>query len=389
MTRPRSLRGPRVAGLALVSFAAAAGCADEPLFAEIVLTVDTTFGVPCTVDTLRVEVEGDDEPLTRDVPISPDDLPGSVTLIPAGQPGPVSVRVSALQGAVVVATAAHETEFTPGASREVRFLLDESCVAGPCDAVAGGVFEGLPEAAARSGCGEEAYRVRPSLAVIQDACDIASELRGAVLQGSVDGEEAPSPLDPGMPFPFRFYGSPVSQLWIGDNGYLGFGDDPPRALGEDIGNPRSLGEPGFSAPGVLPFWDKLKTGARGVCLATAGSSPYRILWITWSDACFLEGEVQPCGPLEFGRLRFSVGLEERSNVVYVGYLAMDSDDGANQDRAHGFTAVIGITDDRPKGCPASMCDEAGRCEDGSACGYTQYSAFQTHDALPVLEFIPQ
>ena len=345
--------------MALVaSLLVTAGCSDEPLFAEIVLTVDTSFGVPCTVDALRFEVEGDGDQVTEDVPIGPDDLPGSFTLIPAGRPGPVSIRVFALRGDVEVAAAAHATEFAPGVSREVRFLLDETCVAEACEAVAGGAFEGLPEPAVRDGCGEDAYRVRPSLAVIQDACDIAGEVRGAVLQGSIDGQEAPSPLDPGMPFPFQFYGREVSQLWIGDNGYLAFGDDPPRALSEDIGNPRSLGEPGFSAPGILPFWDKLKTGARGVCLAMAGSAPYRTSGSPGATPVSSSRREQPCGPLEFGRLRFSVGLEERSNVDLRG-LSWRWGHGRRREPGAGPRADRGQSaspTDRPKGCDASaMC----------------------------------
>jgi hypothetical protein len=377
------------AGAALAALALSpAGCAEEPLFAEIVLTVDTTFGVPCAVDRLRFEVTGDGEPVTRVVQIAPTDLPGSFTLVPAGEPGPVSVRVTAFLEDVEVAEAVHDTEFVADVSREVRFLLDESCVGEPCDAVAGGLFEELPEPAVRKGCGADAYLVRETFAVIQNACEIASEGRAVILE-EADGEEVRSPFDPGMPFPFRFYGRAVSQFWIGDNGYVGLGDDPPMALVEDIGDPRSLGEEGFSAPGVLPFWDKLKTGAAGVCLAVDGVAPYRTLWITWSDACFLEQEMQPCGPLAFGRLRFSVGLEESSNAIYVGYLDMGADGGANEDRAHGQSATIGITDDRPKGCDASECSEAGLCENGEPCGYTEYSARETLPALPALEFVPQ
>lgn len=391
MRRSRRRRSPgrgRASALALALLAAAPGCADESGVTEIVLTVDTTLGVPCAVDHLRFEAAGDGEPVTREVSIDREDLPGSFTLLPAGEPGPVSVRVTALHGSVTVATAAHDTDFVAGVSREVRFLLDDSCVDAnePCDAVAGGPFGGeLPPPAVRRGCGEE-YWVRPTLAAIQDACEVASEVRGVILQDT-DREEVRSPLTPGMPFPFRFYGRPVSQLWVSDNGYLGLGDDPPMALLPSI---QSLGVVGGfpPVPGILPFWERLKTSSDGVCLAVDGVPPYRILWITWHDACFLDDPSIDCGPLEYGRLRFSVGLEETSNAVYVGYLAMETDGLSNDGRAQGLTAVIGIRGGEPA-CKAAECDDGGRCASGVPCGYTEFSANHVVDPLPDLEFVPR
>jgi hypothetical protein len=381
----RSPRRSPGCAVALAILAAAAGCTEEEL-SEILITVDTTFGVPCTVDHLRFEVTGRGAPVTREVAVEQDDLPGSFRLVPKGGPGPVSLRVTALQGDVPIAVGAHDTEFAAGATREVRFLLDESCVSEPCDAVAGGPFEGLPEPAPRKGCGE-AYQMRPTLTPIPDACEIASDSRGALLEGFVDGLEASSPLDPPMPFRFLFYGRPVTQLWVGDNGYVGFGEDPPEALVADVGGQQPLGEGRFPVPGILPFWEKLKTGARGVCLAVAGEAPYRVLWITWSDACFREGEPEPCGDLQYGRLRFSVGMEETSNAVYLGYLVMEAEADL-QERAHGLTAVIGISDDVPRPCPLE-CDDDGLCPSGEPCGFTEYSSNRSHDALPALEFLPQ
>jgi hypothetical protein len=210
-------------------------------------------------------------------------------------------------------------------------------------------------------------------------------LMGRVLTSQEDELEAASPFDPPLPFPFRFYGQPVTRLWIGTNGYLGFGADKPHALSGDVGQARSLGEAGFPSRGVLPFWDDLRIGPRGVCLAMSGAAPDRILWVTWKEACFAAGATL-CGPASQGQLTFTVALEETSDRIYVGYQAMTAA-LPNTDRARGNAATIGITNDGPRGCPASECSAEGRCASGAPCGYTEHSSQET-TVLPNLELRP-
>jgi hypothetical protein len=370
-------------GWALAAAAGLAACSGPT---EIVITVDTVLGVPCTIDALSLEVASGGGTITEEIELGAADLPGSITLIPKGAPGEVTVSVTGLREGAPLATAREAVSFDDGQSLELRFVLDRSCVPGPCPAVGVGGYDGLPPPAARRGCGEERYERRDSVFVVRDACEMNEALMDRVLKMQEDEDEVASPFDPPMPFPFRFYGEPVTQLWIGTNGYVGFGSQAPEALVGDVGPARSLGEPGFPAPGVLPFWDDLRIGPRGVCLAVSGQAPDRILWITWKEACFAAG-MTTCGAASSqGTLTFTVALEETTDRIYVGYHTMTA--GApNTDRARGNTATIGITNDVPRGCPEAECSAEGLCASGVPCGYTEHSSQQT-TMLPNLELRP-
>lgn len=355
----------------------------RPGATEIVITTDTEFGVPCTIDQLRVEV---DDAIVDDLALTGDDLPGSITLV-TDDPRGVTVRVTGLRGGEPFAVAEQPVEFEDEVSLELRMVLDRSCVPGPCPAVGVGGFTGVPAPVPRRGCGESSYGLAESLFVIRDACDMAEPLMGSVLIDA-DEVEAPSPLSPAIPFPFRFYGELVTQLWVGDNGYVAFSTDPPEALNAN-GASNSLGDPAgsFPVPAVLPFWDDLRTGPSGVCFAQSGSSPDRILWITWREACFKAGAT-PCGDATQGVLTFSVALEETTDRIYVGYPTMTGTGGA-ADRARGLTATIGITKGSAS-CTADQCDRDGLCADGvTPCGYTEHSADVLQPQLPTLEWVPR
>lgn len=356
---------------------------------EIVVTVDTTFGVPCTIDALHIEATGDGAPVATDVMVGDADLPGSITLVPRGNPREVTVTVSGMRDGAVFATASAIASFHHESSIELRFVLDRSCVPGPCPAVGVGGFTHLPARLARRGCGEHGYSWSTGLFAMRDACAMREPTMGSVL-ANVDEAEAMSPLSPAMPFPFRFYGAPVTQIWAGTNGYIGFGDTMPHGLTGDVGASRSLGESGFPGKGVLAFWDDLRTGRSGVCFAVSGEFPDRMLWITWEEACFATTAGDPCitAAPELGTLTFGIALEETTDRVYIGYPRMVATMG-NASRANGFTATIGVTDAVPRGCTASLCSTDGTCQDGTPCGYTEFSARKIVNPLPTLEFDPQ
>jgi hypothetical protein len=373
--------------LALVVAFALSACRSEIAATEVVVTLDSTFGVPCTIDAIHIEAVGDAEPATRDIAL--DDprnvLPGSITLDPLGDPRNITVTVTAMRAGEVFATARDTAPVDPESSVELRFLLDRSCVPGPCRAVGVGRFVGLPAPAPHRHCGEERYAYKSSLFVMRDACTMREEVMGNVLRNTDEDEV---PLFTEMPFPFWFYGAPVSQIWVGDNGYIGF-DTKPNALNASVGMPRPLGDRGtFPGKGVLAFWDDLRTSDSGVCFAVSGRFPDRLLWITWKDACIAVSSMRTCGSPEGGALTFGIALEETTDRVYIGYRSMTAA-SPNSDRAKASQATIGATNAAPRGCTADLCSPEGTCQDGRACGYTQFSAVEIVDPLPTLELEPQ
>jgi hypothetical protein len=231
------------------------------------------------------------------------------------------------------------------------------------------------------------YEVRDSLVQIRNACMLVGKELGSVLH-DVDEAEAPSPLAPALPgdFAFEFYGEPVKQVWAGSNGYIAFGMDAPAALTAQVGQAQALNESLVPQNAVLPFWDELRTNTSGVCYAVTDEKPYRTLWITWDRACFADNDT--CDNVGRSTLTFSVGLEETTQYIYVGYLQMDGDTTL-ADRAKGDAATIGVRrDGDATGCIPSECSTLGLCNDGSPCNYTQYSHGAVHNPLPTLEFRP-
>ena len=114
--------------------AAAAGLAACGGPTEIVVTVDTVFGVPCTIDALALEVASSGGTTTEEIALGAADLPGSITPIPEGDPGEVTVSVTGLREGAPLATAREAVSFGDHQSLELRFVLDRSCVPGPCPA---------------------------------------------------------------------------------------------------------------------------------------------------------------------------------------------------------------------------------------------------------------
>jgi hypothetical protein len=360
------------------------GACREPT--EIVVTIDTTFGVPCTIDALHVEAIGDADPVAFDLSITNGDLPGTVKVFTHSSARDVTVNLTAMRGDEVFATATGDAVFEDQSSVEMRFVLDRSCVPGPCPAVGVGRFVGVPERLPRRGCGERGYALKDALFAMRDACTMREAIMGTMLV-NVDEKEELLPTTPAMPFPFSFYGEPVTQLWVGDNGYIGLGNAKPNALHMTVGASRSLGERGFPGKGALPFWDDLRTGSAGVCYAVSGEIPDRILWITWKDACFANDMGRSCGSPFAGTLTFGVALEETTDRIYFGYRTMVATMG-NTDRAKGGGATIGVTEVAARGCSADLCSIEGSCQDDTPCGYTEFSAGTIVAPFPTLEFDP-
>jgi len=227
------------------------------------------------------------------------------------------------------------------------------------------------------------YAVTPTIIPVRNACEIEEDVQGAVL---LDANEAEAELPFGgvLPFDFCFYGEEQSHLWVGDNGYVVFSEDQPNKLQLDIGPPHTLGEVGVPQPAVMPLYDKLHTGAKGICYALTDDAPYRKLWITYHRACFGSAA---CGDNSI--LTFSVGLEETTNNIDFGYITMSGGTPSLQSQALGSTATIGIADGAAPACSAAKCSELGVCDDGEPCNYTEYnSEVVIEGGLPNLQFAP-
>jgi hypothetical protein len=340
---------------------------------EVVVTIDSTFGIPCTIDSLVIEAGGATETIT----VTDADLPGSIVLVTDGARS-LDIAVTGMRRGVPFAVASETVAIEDDTSLEARFVLDRSCVPGPCPAVGVGAFTDLPERVERRGCGLDAYRSQDSLFVLRDACELGDAQVG-LLANAPSGE---AKLDlPELPFPFTFYGRPASEIWVGSNGYVAF--EQPGAA--NIGSSDTLGLGLFPVPAIMPFWDDLLLGPKGICYAVSGAMPDRVLWITWKEACFQQAPM--CGEPDVGYLTFSVALEETTDRIFVGYNSMLAT-GANSQRAQGQFATIGLTSARPVAC-ATGCSADGECASGDACGYTEHSSRTTLVPLPNLELVPR
>ena len=112
-----------------------AACRAEDPATEVLVTVDTTLGVPCAIDTLRFEIAGQGDPLVEEIPVTAADLPGSVSLLPHGGLAGATVTVTGLRDGLALASASDAVTFDDQQSVELRFVLDRACMPGPCPAV--------------------------------------------------------------------------------------------------------------------------------------------------------------------------------------------------------------------------------------------------------------
>ncbi|MEM0999263.1 MAG: Omp28-related outer membrane protein [Bacteroidota bacterium] len=83
-----------------------------------------------------------------------------------------------------------------------------------------------------------------------------------------------------MPFTWSFYGIPVSQYFVSDNGYITFTNPPGSS------DPNNIAIPDGAAPtnAIFAFWDDLDYGSFGKVRAwDQGVAPNRIHCVQWSN----------------------------------------------------------------------------------------------------------
>ena len=397
----------------LASLALLTSCANPT---QIIVSLDTTAGIPCDLDGLRVTATGA-EAMSVNIPITATtQFPISVALNAPSGGGDVTVDVYGTLAGADVLRATSNASFVNGD----MVLLDMTL--GPADTVASPrtvagtglpTFTDLPSPQTQRTCttctpadppveicngldddcngmtdeggvcstveryiGEEVG----GLVLFSNACSEVSPIQGSVLS-SVDNQEAEAPDAITMEltetgFNFEFYGERVERIFVGDNGYVAFGMAP-NSVSIPIGG---IDSPGSPRPGILAFWERLETRADGVCFGLSDTSPQQ-LRITWSQACF-------AGCDAGDRVNVTVTLEEETNEITIAYGDMAATD---EPRTRGSGATVGISDGT-QNCAASECSLEGLCTGGAnagmPCGFTQMFAGSAQTSLEAFRFRP-
>ena len=344
--------------LALLALAA---CTDVR---QIVLSIDTTAGIPCDIDAVRIRATSAAATTAFERSLRGARLPLAVTLLDDTPDGAFALEVVGVKGDVEVMSAAGALQF--GASDlTVPVVLEPRCAPGapPC-----ALSDPEATVTARYQCGPDVarYGARTTLETFQDACSASGPYTGKVL---TDGSRGPVGLELGAVLPdlgFQFFGRPVHQIWVHRDGYISFSRDRPDPGGNLEPGPldRDFARAGPPPPprSVFAFWDRLSLRVPvGVCYDFRGDSGTHVLRLTWQHACLTEA-------CTTDNLNFTITLDQASQTVMLAYGDMLAGSG---DRARGATATVGLVGDAVR-CAASECSSDGLCADGvTPCGYTQ------------------
>ena len=366
------------------ALALALAACSEPT--QIVLAIDTTAGVPCDIDRIRVRAMGSDT-ATFESDLADVRLPLIVNLSDETSDGQFNLEVTGLKGDAEVLRAQGPLVFGNSNLAE-HIVLESKCTPdAPCELGELTSNTRPPPPVSRFLCGQEVrrYAMAPATAEsFRDACTVPGANTGMVLLPGTRGAEKLNLSDEVLSnFGFRFYGQPVRQIWAHEDGYIAFTEqNPDQGNNLDPGAfDRDLLRIGVPPPkqSIMVFWDQL-TLTNGVCYALEGPVGTQKLRVTWAKVC----QTQACTN---DRLNFTIVLDERTQRVSLTYGEMTA---VNTSRAQGSSATVGIVDDA-KGCPVADCDIAtGLCADGvTACGYTQeFSNEPQVPKVPDIQFEP-
>ena len=351
---------------------------------QIVLSIDTTLGVPCDIDRIRIVVKSA-RTTTFERSLNGARPPVAITLLDETATGAFDLEISGLHGDVEALRAFGPMQFS-GHEETQTVVLGASCtVATPCP-LSAVMSAGATSPGARGVC---QYAGSPALDSFEDACSVPGNTAVAV-----SGATGPIPLalDDVLPGSgFQFYGRPIGKIWVSKDGYVSFTPDSPDPDGGLTPGPldRNITGMGAAPPpqSVMVFWDTLSfrdamnVAVGKVCYVLEGSGDNRQFRLTWKHACV----TQPCTPSD--DLNFTVTLEERSHRVVLNYGDMKA---SNADRAQGINATVGLVHDAI-GCPADECKLAtGLCQDGvTPCGYSQaFTDTVQMPKVPDMQFVP-
>lgn len=347
---------------------------------QIVLSIDTTLGVPCDIDRIRIGTRsGRKASFERSLVGAR--LPLEVTLLDETPAGSFDLEVTGLRGDVEILQAIGPMRFS-GRDETATVLLDSRCTpATPCQLSDVAELSATPRAACR-------YAASPALDPFEDMCNVPHT---DVMFGD---STAPILLPLGGVLSgagFQLYGRPIDEIWVSRNGYLSFTQDSPDPGGVLTPGPldRHIVGVGAAPPlqSVMAFWDTLHFPAtpgtvRRACYGVPGTVGNRLFRLTWENACFSD----TCAASD--SLTFTVTVEEKTQRVAIHYGDMTASDAA--ERANGISATVGLVHDA-NGCPADECTLAsGLCKDRlTPCGYSQvFTDTVQMPKPPNMQFLP-
>jgi len=335
---------------------------------QIVLSIDTTAGVPCDIDKIRVKATGGSAAVFEQ-DLKDARLPIVLKLSDETSNGAFTLEVTGLRNNMEVLRASGPLLFGNSDAGE-HIVLESTCTLDtPCMLSDLTGSTKAPPPVSRFQCGDIVRRYKPAMTLdtFIDACNVPGTNSGTVLTNGARGAAKLGLSDEVLAnFAFRFYSQPIRQIWAHEDGYISFEVNNPDARNNlDPGSfDRDLLGTGVPPPpqSAMVFWDGLTLGPAGVCYSLEGNSPNQKLRVTWSGTC----QTTTCTT---DSLNFSIVLDERTQKISFTYGTMMA---ANANRALGATATVGIVNDA-KGCPVSQCTLAtGLCADGTTpCGYTQ------------------
>jgi hypothetical protein len=355
---------------------------------KIVLSVDTSAGIPCDIDKIRVRATGA-ETATYELALDGDvRMPFVLNLADETARGQFTLEVTGLKGNVEVLRAAGPLQFGTTGDLAANLVLESTCtVAEPCELPMLTSSRATPVPVAKFDCGANVRRYTTTIPAIEDfrdACSTPGANTGTVLMGASGAALLTLSEEALAGFGFRYFGRPVRQIWAHEDGYVSFsrnnpdegGDLDPGAFDRDFAGV-GVPPPPLSA---MAFWDQLTLGSTGVCYALEGAAGTQKLRVTWARAC----QTDTCTS---DSLNFTVVLDERNGRISFTYGEMTT---INVPRGQGSTATIGLVNDTIN-CLASDCNSAnGLCRDNvTPCGYSQvFSNMPQAPRLPNIQFDP-
>lgn len=179
----------------------------------------------------------------------------------------------------------------------------------------------------------------PAEAAFVDACAAPGARR---VLANVDDSQVTDTV----PFPFRYWGAPVSAVNVASNGFINF--DGVNAASTSGAIPDRTTPNGV----VAAYWLDLLTRETGVCIATVGSAPNRRFVVQWADAAYY--------PSRTANLTFEIVLNETSNTIDMLYQSLGT-------TGSGVTLGLETVDGT---------DGAILCSGSTACPVTSGSRFR-------------